>query len=96
MTRALCALLLLAFALVVLAEERSIVERSDALEIPVGWKRTTSFAITQSKRKIDLIFLVKQNNVQQLEETFWAVSTPKNAKYGPPELSRHEKLGWSQ
>jgi len=78
----LCVLLVLAFCLVALAEERSIVERTDALEIPVGWRRTTSFAITQSKRKIDLIFALKQRNLDQLEETFWAVSNPKNERYG--------------
>jgi len=73
----------LAFVALSLAvEDRTFVERSEAIDIPIGWRRTTSFAITQSKRKVDLIFALKQNNLDQLEETFWAVSDPKNARYG--------------
>lgn len=76
-------LVLAALYLLVLAkEERSFLERAAPLPLPVGWKRLTSLALTESTREINLIFALKNRNMDKLDEIFWAVSDPKNEKYG--------------
>jgi tripeptidyl-peptidase-1 len=57
-------------------------ESSDPRPVPVGWRRTTSGPLVRTQRRLNVIFAIKQRNLDVLEETFWAVSDPSNARYG--------------
>jgi tripeptidyl-peptidase-1 len=73
--------ILISFA--VIAEDRVFIEKTTPVSLPAGWVRTTYFAITQSsQRTLDVIFALRQRNLDVLDRTFWAVSDPSNAKYG--------------
>jgi tripeptidyl-peptidase-1 len=66
--------LVLAFA------DRSFLQTADSLQLPANWARLAN--IQTEERRVDLIFALKQRNLDQLDETFWAVSTPGNPRYG--------------
>jgi len=75
--------LFLAISFAVFAEERVFIEKTVPTSLPAGWTRTTSFAITQSsQRTLQVIFALRQRNLDVLDQTFWAVSTPGNVRYG--------------
>ena len=40
--------------------------------------------------ELDVLFAVKQRNLEALDDVFWAVSTPGSPKYG--EFMTHEEL----
>lgn len=48
-------------------------------QTPSGW---TSAGRVESHRRIHLTFALKQQNVDKLEEIFWAVSDPTSHRYG--------------
>jgi subtilase family serine protease len=47
--------------------------------VPTGWQRLQRVAPTHN---IHLTFALKQQNVDKLEEVFWAVSDPTSSEYG--------------
>jgi tripeptidyl-peptidase-1 len=68
---------------VVLAEDpRSFIERDTALPVSKGWTKLESKTNNLPHRNLDVIFMLKQRNLDTLEETFWAVSNPQNPRYG--------------
>jgi tripeptidyl-peptidase-1 len=68
----------LAFA-VLAVSARVFVEFSSNIQVPSGWKRLDN---ARSEQRVQLIFALKQNNVEKLEKIFWEVSDPAHPKYG--------------
>eukprot|EP01103_Thecamoeba_quadrilineata_P007454 TRINITY_DN17330_c0_g1_i1.p1 TRINITY_DN17330_c0_g1~~TRINITY_DN17330_c0_g1_i1.p1 ORF type:complete len:564 (-),score=96.23 TRINITY_DN17330_c0_g1_i1:40-1731(-) len=80
MVRLLPILAVLGLFLVLASCDRSFLQSSEASALPSGWIRDNSEV--NGEQRIKLIFALKQRNLEVLDETFWAVSTPGNPRYG--------------
>jgi len=73
---------ILSLTLLVQAEEpRVFLETDQPLPLQDGWKKLTS-SKAGPHRNLEVIFMLKQRNLDLLKETFKAVSDPRNARYG--------------
>lgn len=61
-------------------DSRVFVERSSPIPLPAGWTRLPTNAKTP--RTLELIFALKQQNLDTLKEILYSVSDPQDSHYG--------------
>lgn len=64
--------------------DRVFIESNEPRVVPKGWRVSASQVISQSQEEEQrqIIFLLKQRNVDVVEKMFWEVSDPNSPKYG--------------
>jgi tripeptidyl-peptidase-1 len=72
--------LIAALGLFLVLASAAYLETDEAYPLPANWFRLDG--AKPAERRVDLLIALKQRNLDQLDSTFWAVSTPGNPRYG--------------